>query len=66
LETKKRMLSVTEIIVWVVYSLFVCTMFYMRYGSYREYEPRPGFCFSMIASGMLVLGGGIFFRRLRR
>jgi hypothetical protein len=63
---KQRMLSATEIIIWLVYSLFVCTLFYMGYGSYREYEPRPGFCFSMIALGMLAIGSGIFFLRLRR
>ncbi|MBW2370290.1 MAG: LPXTG cell wall anchor domain-containing protein [Deltaproteobacteria bacterium] len=54
-----------ESVIWLLYALFTCTMFYMGIASYREYEPGPGFWFTIIAMVLLVTGGGIFFLRRR-
>ena len=60
---EKKKFSFIESVIWLLYALFTCTMFYMGIGSYREYEPSPGFWFTIIALVLLVIGGGIFFLR---
>ena len=63
MEKTKKGLSVIEMIIWVFYALFVVTMVLSGIGSYREYEPEPGFWFTLIALISLAVGSGVLFWR---
>lgn len=57
--------SVTELVLWVLYTLFFCAIVYSAIGSYQEYEPGPGNCFTITALILLIVGGGGFFWRMK-